>query len=120
MKPGLVPEQPALGMAPDLKAGEAVLKLIRQMSVKIGLGCLHAIAGNLAEALQADVVFVGEFTPDSVPRVKILAASGKDEPASLTFELGEAPARESPLPASPSSAAKRPAAAFLPIRCSPA
>ena len=88
MKPRLVPEQPALRIASDLKAGEAVLKLTRQMSVKIGLGCLHAIAGNLAEALQADVVFVGEFTPDSVPRVKILAASGKDEPASLTFELG--------------------------------
>jgi len=41
----------------------------------------------LAQALQADCVFVGEFTPGSVQRVITLAASPEGVPAGLTFDL---------------------------------
>ena len=69
------------------EAKETVLELTRQVSVKIGLGYFRAMVTHLAEALHADHVFVGEFAPDLLPRVTILAASVEDEPASLVFEL---------------------------------
>jgi signal transduction histidine kinase/CheY-like chemotaxis protein len=87
MKPQPLQEGPAEGTATAFEAEETVLKLTRHMSVKIGLDCLRAMVTHLAEALQADHVFVGEFTPGAVPRFTILAAFVEDEVANLIFEL---------------------------------
>jgi two-component system, cell cycle sensor histidine kinase and response regulator CckA len=87
MKPRPAPEQPAVGMADPLDGEGTVLKLTRQMSVQIGLVYLSALVTHLAEALKADCVFVGEFTPNSVTRVAILAASLESEQESPAFKL---------------------------------
>ncbi len=63
------------------------LKLTRQVPDKIGLGGLHTMVRNLAEALQADGVFVGEFTLNSVTRMTILAATPESELANPPFAL---------------------------------
>jgi hypothetical protein len=76
-----------VGPALPSEAEQTVLELTRRMSNQIGLGCLRTIVADLAEALRADHVFVGEFTPGSIPRVKILAASWEGEAADLIFEL---------------------------------
>jgi PAS domain S-box-containing protein len=73
-------------MASVFETEGTVLELTRRMSVQIGLSCLQTMVIRLAEALQADHVFVGEFTPSSVRRLTILAAS-VDEAANLIFEL---------------------------------
>jgi PAS domain S-box-containing protein len=94
MKPELVPEEPAPRMAAAVEAEGTVLKLTRQISVKIGLGYLRAMVDNLAGALRADYVFIAELTSNSAPRVTVLAASVEDEAANLRFELaGSACAR---------------------------
>jgi PAS domain S-box-containing protein len=87
MKPKPVLENSAVGMGSTLDAEGTALEVTRQMSVKIGLACLRTLATHLADALQADYVFVGEFTPNSVPQVTILAASVEDEAANLIFEM---------------------------------
>jgi PAS domain S-box-containing protein len=65
----------------------AVLTLTRQVSSKIGIDCFRAMATHLAQALKADRVFIGEFTPGSVQRFITLAAFPEGEPGSLTFDL---------------------------------
>jgi signal transduction histidine kinase len=70
-----------------VEAKETVLELTRQVSVKIGIGYFRAMVTQLAEALGADHVFVGEFTPTPVPGITILAASVEDEVANPIFEL---------------------------------
>ena len=87
MKPTLVPEEAMLAKETAIAAGGTLLKLTRQMSVRIGLECLRAMVTNLAEALRADSVLVGEFTSNSVPRVTILAASAESQEATGSFEL---------------------------------
>src|SRR5258707_4190641 len=63
------------------------LKVVRQLSAKIGIECFRALTTHLAQALKADCVFVGEFTPGSVQRVITLAASPEGVQAGLTFDL---------------------------------
>jgi two-component system, cell cycle sensor histidine kinase and response regulator CckA len=93
MKPELVPEESAVGTVTAVAEG-TFLELTRQMSAKIGLGRLDAIVRNLAEALHADGVFVGEFAPNSVARVTIVAATPESELANPPFTLaGSACAR---------------------------
>jgi PAS domain S-box-containing protein len=65
MKPRVLPEEPAVRMAAALEAEETVVKLFRQMSVKLGLKYLRAMLNHLAKALHADGVFVSEFTANS-------------------------------------------------------
>ena len=94
MKPQLVPEESAVGTVTASVSEGTFLKLTRQMSVEIGLGRLRTMVHNLAEALHADGVFVGEFTPNSVTRVTILAATPESELANPPFALaGSACAR---------------------------
>ena len=87
MKPNALRQTQEVGTATVSEAEETVLELTRRMSNQIGLGCLRIMVSHLAESLQADHVFVGEFTPGSTPRVKILAASLEDEAAHLIFEV---------------------------------
>lgn len=87
MKPKPVPGEPAARMTPALEAQGALLKLTRRMSVQIGIGCLRAMVTNLAEALHADYVSVAEFTPNSVLRVAIVAATPESEQAIPSFAL---------------------------------
>src|SRR5260370_40636196 len=83
MKPSPVAEE----LMVEADAGTTVLKVTRQVSAKIGIDCFRVIATYLAQALKADCVFIGEFTPGSVQRVMTLAAFPEGEPASLTFDL---------------------------------
>ena len=57
------------------------------MSAKIGIDYFRAMVTQLALALKADCVFVGEFAPGLAQRVNILAASVDGEPSSLAFDL---------------------------------
>src|SRR5262249_29215024 len=68
-------------------AETAVLKVTRQVSAKIGIDCFRMIATYLAQALKADCVLIGEFTPGTVQRVITLAAFPEGEPPSSTFDL---------------------------------
>ena len=79
--------EPEVERANTLQAGETVLELTGRVSVKIGIGYFRAMVAQLAEALGADHVFVGEFTRTPVPRVTILATSVEAEVTNLTFEL---------------------------------
>src|SRR5258706_5998035 len=63
------------------------LKVVRQLSAKIGIECFRALTTHLAQALKADCVFVGEFTSGSVERVTTLAAYLEGEQGSLAFDL---------------------------------
>ena len=75
MKPQLVPEESAVGTVTAPAVEGTFLQLTRQMSAEIGLGRLRTMVRSLAEALHADGVFVGEFTPNPVTRVTVLAAT---------------------------------------------
>jgi len=59
MKPSPVAEELTVGA--DAEA--TVLKITRQVSAKIGIHRFRVIATYLAQALKADCVFIGEFTP---------------------------------------------------------
>jgi PAS domain S-box-containing protein len=83
MKPSPVAEE----LTVEADAEATVLKVTRQVSAKIGIECFRAMAAHLAQALKADCVFIGEFTPGLVQRVTTLAASVEGEQASLTFDL---------------------------------
>ena len=83
MKPSPLAEELTVGT--DAEA--TVLKLTRQVSAKIGIDYFRAMATHLAQALKADCVFIGEFTPGSVQRITTLAACLEGEQASLTFDL---------------------------------
>ena len=63
------------------------LRIVRQLSAKIGIECFRALTTHLAQALKADCVFVGEFTSGSVERVTTLAAYLEGEQGSLAFDL---------------------------------
>ncbi len=81
MKPSPLTEE--LTVAADA----AALKITRQVSARTGAEYFRAITNHLAEALNADCVLVGEFTPGSVERVTTLAACLEGEQANLTFDL---------------------------------
>src|SRR5258705_13362285 len=83
MKPSPLAEE----LTAETEVEATVLKLTRHVSAKIGIDCFRVIATHLAQALKADCVFIGEFTPGSVQRVTTLAASLEGEQASLTFDL---------------------------------
>src|SRR5260370_41722839 len=83
MKPSTVAEE----LMVEADAGTTVLKVTRQVSAKIGIDCFRAMVTHLAQALKADCVFIGEFTPGRVQRVMTLAASLEGEPTRLTFDL---------------------------------
>src|SRR5437868_14188952 len=67
-----------------------VLEVARQVSATIGTDFFRAMAKHLAPALEADCVFVGEFTGGRVQRVKTLAVfAGGRESDNFEFELAD-------------------------------
>jgi PAS domain S-box-containing protein len=73
----------------EADAETTVLKVTRQVSAKIGADCFRAIATHLAQALKAECVFIGEFTPGPVQRVTTLATSLEEKQAGLIFDLAK-------------------------------
>jgi hypothetical protein len=71
MKPSPLTEE----LTVETDAEATVLKLSLQVSAKIVIDYFHVTATHLAQALKADCVFIGEFTPGSVERVTTLSAS---------------------------------------------
>jgi two-component system, cell cycle sensor histidine kinase and response regulator CckA len=68
-------------------AGTAALKITRQVSARIGGAYFRAISTHLRQELNADCLFVGEFTHGLVERVTTLAACFEGERANLSFDL---------------------------------
>ncbi len=66
-----------------------VLEVARQVSATIGTDFFRAMAKHLAPALEADCVFVGEFTGGHVPRVKTLAVFAGRDSDNFEFELAD-------------------------------
>src|SRR5215475_13554245 len=83
MKPVLLDEELTVGTG----AESTVLRVTREVSSKIGVEYFRAMSHQLAEALEADCVFIGEFLPGARRRVTTLAACSDGEQANLTFEL---------------------------------
>jgi two-component system cell cycle sensor histidine kinase/response regulator CckA len=81
MEPGPLAGELAVG------ADAAALKIMRQLSARIGGEYFRAMTTYLRQELDADCVFVGEFTPGSVPRVTTLAACLEGDQANLSFDL---------------------------------
>jgi two-component system cell cycle sensor histidine kinase/response regulator CckA len=71
-----------------------VLQVARKAAEKVGDDLFRAIARNLAKALSADCVVIGEFAGGAVERVRTLGADLDGQPASFEYELtGSAAAR---------------------------
>src|SRR5438046_2251414 len=66
-----------------------VLEVARQVSATIGTDFFRAMAKHLAPALEADCVFVGEFTGGHVQRVKTLAVFAGRDSDNFEFELAD-------------------------------
>ena len=81
MEPGPLDKELAIG------ADAAELKIRRQVSARIGGEYFRAMTTYLRQELNADCVFVEEFTPGSAERVTPLAACLEGEQTSLTFNL---------------------------------
>lgn len=62
------------------------LKVVTQVSTTIGTDFLHILAKNLAQAVEADSVYVGEFVGGPVERVRTLAVCVDGE-AMQNFEF---------------------------------
>src|SRR5258708_40161798 len=67
-----------LAQQPTVGVDATALKVVRQVSAKIGIECFRALTTHLAQALKADCVFLGEFTSGSVQRVPVPGQSGRE------------------------------------------
>jgi two-component system cell cycle sensor histidine kinase/response regulator CckA len=74
-----------------------VLQVANRVSAAIGGEFLDSVVQHLAEALEADCVYIGEFLGGQVERVKTLAASLDRRPVSFEYELAGSAAAQAAL-----------------------
>ena len=84
MKPAC---NPISAVASVAARNRRVLQIARQVSATIGLEFFQLMAKHLANALDADAIYIGEFLGGYMERVKALAALVDGEPDSFQFEL---------------------------------
>ena len=71
------------------------VEIAREISATIGSAFFELLVQHLAEALEADCVYVGEFVGGQMERVQTLAAWGRDEELELfDFPLAGSPDAE--------------------------
>ena len=68
-------------------ADRAVLQIASRVSAAIGSEFFRSVTEHLAEALQADCVYIGEFLGGQLERVRTLAAYIDRAPESFEYEL---------------------------------
>ena len=74
-----------------------VLQIASRVSAAMGSEFFRSVTEHLAEALEADCVYIGEFLGGQLERVKTLAAFVEGEPDSFEYELaGSATRTDSP------------------------
>jgi two-component system, cell cycle sensor histidine kinase and response regulator CckA len=85
MRPSPLAEEVTDGA--DAGADAAALKITRQVSARIGGECFRVMATSLRQELNADCVFIGEFTLGPLERVTTLAGCLEGGQPELTFDL---------------------------------
>jgi two-component system cell cycle sensor histidine kinase/response regulator CckA len=88
-------DQQKLERQTDADARRHFVKMATQVSTKIGTDFFHVLAEHLAQDLDADSVYIGEFVGGRVERVRTLAVFGDgDVKQNFEFPLSGSPEEE--------------------------